>query len=159
MRHSKNHSALKSLDKYAHAVKSILEREEEGADGEQRQLNHINWKAKANPMIREKYQPPQPTQFHDSTVGYLDDLRVKRKSDGVNPQVNIIDKIIKDPTIKEYDRLNVVRQHAHFLEERAKRDEKMLLHGGNTTGVDKEMEVNDMYLDAITAKLRLLDKI
>jgi hypothetical protein len=35
----------------------------------------------------------------------------------------------------------------------------MLLHGGNTTGVDKEMEVNDMYLDAITAKLRLLDKI
>jgi|LauGreDrversion4_2_1035121.scaffolds.fasta_scaffold73325_3 hypothetical protein len=34
MRHSKNHSALKSLDKYAHAVKSILEREEEGADGE-----------------------------------------------------------------------------------------------------------------------------
>jgi hypothetical protein len=25
--------------------------------------------------------------------------------------------------------------------------------------VDKEMEVNDMYLDAISAKLRLLDKI
>ena len=70
-----------------------------------------------------------------------------------------MDKIIKDPTIKEYDRLSVVRKHANFIEERAKRDEKMLLHGGNTAGVDKEMEVNDMYLDAITAKLRLLDKI
>jgi hypothetical protein len=31
-------------------------------------------------------------------------------------------------------------------------------HTGNQ-GVDKEMEVNDMYLDAITAKLKLLDKI
>jgi hypothetical protein len=31
-------------------------------------------------------------------------------------------------------------------------------HTGNS-GVDKEMEVNDMYLDAITAKLKLLDKI
>ena len=29
MRNSKNHSALKSLDKYAHAVKSILEKEED----------------------------------------------------------------------------------------------------------------------------------
>ena len=26
-------------------------------------------------------------------------------------------------------------------------------------GVDKEMEVNDLYLDAISAKLKLLDKI
>ena len=60
--------------------------------------------------------------------------------------------------MKEYDRLSVVRKHTHFLEERARRDEKMLMHGGNTAGVDKEMEVNDMYLDAISAKLRLLDK-
>lgn len=26
-------------------------------------------------------------------------------------------------------------------------------------GVDREMEVNDMYLDAISAKLKILDKI
>jgi hypothetical protein len=84
MRSSKNHSALKSLDKYAHAVKSILEREENEGE-EERAINHINWKAKHNPMIREKYVPPQPTQFHDSTVQYLDDLRHKRKADGINP--------------------------------------------------------------------------
>lgn len=66
--------------------------------------------------------------------------------------------MIKDPTLKEYDRLNVVRQHAQILEEKAKRDEKILIHAGNL-GVDKEMEVNDMYLDAISAKLRLLDKL
>lgn len=66
--------------------------------------------------------------------------------------------MIKDPTVTEYDRLNVVRQHAHILEQKAKRDELVLLHAGNT-GVDREMEVNDMYLDAISAKLKLLDKI
>jgi hypothetical protein len=71
--------------------------------------------------------------------------------------VRFIEKMIKDPTVSEYDRLNVVRQHAHILEQKAKRDELVLLHAGNT-GVDREMEVNDMYLDAISAKLKLLDK-
>jgi len=32
------------------------------------------------------------------------------------------------------------------------------MHAGNM-GVDREMEVNDMYLDAISAKLKILDKI
>lgn len=69
MRNSKNHSALKSLDKYAHAVKSIMEREEDGGETEsQRPLNHINWKGKHNAMVKEKYHAPQPTIFHDSTV-------------------------------------------------------------------------------------------
>jgi hypothetical protein len=71
--------------------------------------------------------------------------------------VRFIEKMIKDPTVSEYDRLNVVRQHAQILEQKAKRDELVLLHAGNT-GVDREMEVNDMYLDAISAKLKLLDK-
>lgn len=67
MRNSKNHSALKSLDKYAHAIKSIMEREEDGGETE-RPLNHINWKGKLNSMVKEKYHAPQPTIFHDSTV-------------------------------------------------------------------------------------------
>ncbi len=66
--------------------------------------------------------------------------------------------MINDPNLKEYDRLHVVRQHAQFLESKAKRDEFVMKHTGNS-GVDKEMEVNDMYLDAISAKLKLLDKI
>jgi hypothetical protein len=58
----------------------------------------------------------------------------------------------------DYERLNVVRQHAQHLEKRAQRDELVLMHAGNM-GVDREMEVNDMYLDAISAKLKILDKI
>lgn len=33
-----------------------------------------------------------------------------------------------------------------------------MMHAGNM-GLDREMEVNDMYLDAISAKLKILDKI
>jgi hypothetical protein len=45
-------------------------------------------------MVKEKYVPPEPTQFHDQTVSYLDKLREKRKNDGVNVQVQFIEKMI-----------------------------------------------------------------
>jgi hypothetical protein len=35
-----------------------LERNAEEDGEEERHLNHINWKAKANPMVKEKYVPP-----------------------------------------------------------------------------------------------------
>lgn len=51
----KNGQALKTLDKYAHAVNSIMERE-----NEEMYLNkNLNWKKKNN-MVPEKYIPPQP---------------------------------------------------------------------------------------------------
>lgn len=153
---SKNNSALKTLDKYAVAVKSILEKNED-ANGEPYQ-NHINWKAKVNPMVIDKYVPPQPAEFHDNTVQYLNDLREKRKHNGVNMKNRLIDKVIADPMMKEHERLSVVRHHASVLEKKAKQDELVLMYAGDR-GVDREMEVNDMYLDAISAKLKILDKI
>ena len=51
-----------------------------------------------------------------------------------------------------------MKLRAKQLELRAERDEKVLRTHGNRT-VDEEMAVNDMYLDAITAKLKLLEKI
>ncbi len=44
------------------------------------------------------------------------------------------------------------------MEKRAKQEELVMMYAGDF-GVDKEMEVNDRYLDAISAKLKLLDKI
>ena len=76
----------------------------------------------------------------------------------MNLKSKLIDKVINDPTIKDYDRLSHVRQHASNLEKKAKRDELVLMYAGDM-GVDREMEVNDMYLDAISAKLKILDKI
>lgn len=108
---SKNASALKTLDKYAVAVKSILEKNEDGQ--EQNYQNNINWKAKVNPMVIEKYVPPQPAEYHDSTVQYLNDLREKRRNNaagGSNTLKNkLIDKVIADPLMKEHERLQVVR--------------------------------------------------
>lgn len=155
--HGKNaHSALKTLDKYSMAVRSIMENKE--AEDNARAVNHIDWKGKVNPMVPEKYARPQPAEYHDTTVRYLNELRSKRKTEGVSLKARLIDRVINDPSLHEYDRLHVVRQHAHNLEKKAQRDELVLMHAGNL-GVDREMEVNDMYLDAISAKLKLLDKI
>ena len=109
-------------------------------------------------MVKEKYVPPQPTEFHDNTLLYLDELRQRRKQEGVSIQAALIDKVIKDKNIKEYDKVKTVRERANILEQKAKRDELVLMYAGDM-GVDREMEVNDMYLDAISAKLKLLDKI
>ena len=55
---SNNGSALKSLDKYAVAVKSIMERNNE-EDKEVFFNKNLNWKKK-NIMVVEKYNPPIP---------------------------------------------------------------------------------------------------
>jgi len=94
-------------------VKSILERNEDDGD---RHINHIDWKAKLNPMVIPKYEPPKPAEYHDNTVQYLNEVRNKRKADGVNVQNKHLDRVINDPTMKEYDRLTVVRTHAQKLE-------------------------------------------
>ena len=60
-------------------------------------------------MVIEKYHAPQPGQYHDKTVGYLDVLREKSMREGVNHQIRYIEKMIKDPNIGEYERLHVVR--------------------------------------------------
>jgi hypothetical protein len=52
----------------------------------------------------------------------------------------------------------LVKQKAYQLEARAKMDEKILKHCNDRT-IEDEIAVNDKYLDVITAKLKLLDRI
>jgi hypothetical protein len=55
-RSGKNSSALKTLDKYAVAVKSILE--QRGENGDMLiDKEKLNW-YKKNPMVKDKYVPP-----------------------------------------------------------------------------------------------------
>ncbi len=87
----KNAIVLKTLDKYQAAVNSIMEKN----DDNERMINKgIDWKAKVNPMIKEKYVPPQPAGFHDNTVQYLNELRSKRKQDGVSLNSKKLDRVI-----------------------------------------------------------------
>ena len=66
--------ALRTLDKYAVAVNSILERNNEETDKEIHFNKNLNW-GKKNPMVKNKYIPPKPKEFHDETLHYLDELR------------------------------------------------------------------------------------
>jgi len=42
--------------------------EKNGENDEHHINKHIDWKAKVNPLIKEKYVSPQPAEFHDNTV-------------------------------------------------------------------------------------------
>ena len=52
----------------------------------------------------------------------------------------------------------MVKNKAKYLERKVEMEEKVL-RNNRTKTVEEEMAVNDMYLDIITAKLKLLDKI
>ncbi len=56
------------------------------------------------------------------------------------------------------EKLRLIKERTRQIERKAAMDEKILRNTNNRT-VEDEMAVNDMYLDAITAKLRLLDRI
>ncbi len=48
------------------------------------------------------------------------------------------------------------------MEERAKMDEKLIRNNGASNqrfNVEKNLQVNDLYLEAIQAKLKILDQI
>lgn len=52
----------------------------------------------------------------------------------------------------------MMKNKARYLETKVEREEIVLRNNHQKT-VEDEMAVNDMYLDIITAKLKLLDKI
>ena len=43
----------------------------------------------------------------------------------------MIERMIKDPKMGDYDKLNVVRQKASMLEQKAKRDELVMQYAGD----------------------------
>lgn len=64
--------------------------------------------------------------------------------------------------MNEYERLDQVRMRAQLLEDKAMQDEKLIRNTRNTDAhenVERSMAVNDMYMEAIQAKLKLLDHI
>lgn len=66
-----------------------------------------------------------------------------------------IDRLLKAGGLSEYERMELVRRRAEILEMRARREEQLLRVGGR----DDEGRVDEHYIDAIQAKLRILDQI
>ena len=58
------------------------------------------------------------------------------------------------------ERFDLVREKARLIEENAKRKEKVItLRQKQATEVDDTLEVNDMLIDAVKAKLAILDQM
>lgn len=57
--------------------------------------------------------------------------------------------------------MEAIKMHAELLEQKASMDERLLRveFGNGKIEVDRTMAVNDMYIEAIAAKLKILDKI
>lgn len=95
--------------------------------------------------------------------------RVKREDDekhGIKRKLiddKLWEKYMKDDNITDYEKLEEIKRRAAWMEERAEMDEKLLRNnmrdGDHFDSVEKTIAVNDMYLEAIQAKLKLLDDI
>jgi hypothetical protein len=68
--------------------------------------------------------------------------------------------------MSEFEKMELLRRHADQIERRAKREEQLIKHnkmiasevkGGS--GIERDLAVNDRYLDAINVKLKILDRI
>lgn len=98
-------------------------------------------------------------------MDFLRDLRVKREQDekdGVGPkrlgELQRIEKLLSNPSISETEKLEYVKRRAEIMEKQALREE-MLIRAGHHDNIEKNIAVNDKYIDAITAKLKILDQI
>jgi len=67
---------------------------------------------------------------------------------------------LQDPTLSDADRFNLVKLKTEAIEKKAQHEEKLLqARGDDEANVDRTIEVNDMYIESIKAKLKMLDKI
>jgi len=94
-------------------------------------------------------------------MNYLEEQRLKRGSDGLDLKRKEIDRYLNDENIGEKDRLELVHKRAKEIEQKAEMEERVIRNHrkGGGEGLESEFAVNDMYIDAITAKLKVLDKI
>ena len=97
---------------------------------------------------------------------YLKAQRLKRaQQTHPSSEAKVIDKLLKDTAnLSEFEKMELLRRHADQIERRAQREEQLIKHNKQAasevksgTGIDRSLAVNDRYLDAINAKLKILD--
>lgn len=71
-----------------------------------------------------------------------------------------IDKVLRSQEMSEAEKYELVRRRTEQLEQRAEQEERVLQvlgQGGGEREVERAIEVNDMYIESIKAKLKMLD--
>ena len=98
----------------------------------------------------------------------MKELRIRREQDekdGVKPRKFndvSVERYMNDPTLSDFEKLDLIKRKADYMELKANMNEKLIKVGSGVEGksaVEKTIAVNDMYIEAITAKLRILDQI
>ena len=132
--------------------------------------DHLESTRNKRRLVHKKPKPapflePQPviqTPIYKST-DFLKELRMKREQeerDGHAPkrfnELQKIERLLQNPDLTETEKLEYVRRRAELMEKQALRDEA-LIKAGVADDIEKNIAVNDKYIDAITAKLKLLD--
>ncbi len=90
---------------------------------------------------------------------YLREMKSKREQQ--HPQRQMygaeIDKVLRSQEMTEAEKYKLVRMRTEQLEQRAEQEERVLQVLGGEGEVDRAIEVNDMYIESIKAKLKMLD--
>lgn len=130
---------------------------------------HPDWKKMKNNMKPEAKEDHKQSIDVMKSQDYLRMQRVKREDDerhGIKRKLiddRVWEKYMKDENITDYEKLEEIKRRAQWMEQRAEMDEKLLRNnvrdGDHFDSVEKTIAVNDMYLEAIQAKLKLLDDI
>lgn len=68
-----------------------------------------------------------------------------------------MNKVLNNSELTELEKYQLVKLKTDKLEQRAKEEERVIGVLGTNRGVDRTIEVNDMYIESIKAKLRILD--
>lgn len=127
-----------------------------------------------NPKSTKHSKEPEPIQKKPPPRDYLKELKSKREQDGVQVKRHHallneaeIDKVLKSRDMSEAEKYHLLRIKTDQLEQRAEQEERVLhVIGGSSGGgisgereVERAIEVNDMYIESIKAKLKMLDQI
>ena len=74
--------------------------------------------------------------------------------------------MLNNVNLNEYERLEAVKREAEKMEQHARQQEKLIklakvkgYANDSKDNVQRMIDVNDSYIDAITAKLKILDQI
>ena len=74
----------------------------------------------------------------------------------------MFDKITNDGGMNDVERMREVQRQSRVIEEKAKMGEELIRNnygGDELENVQQALVVNDMYLDVINAKLKVLDQL
>ncbi len=101
----------------------------------------------------------QQTATRKPPIDYLREMKSKREQQHPQRMSHEIDKVLRSQEMSEAEKYQIVRMKTEQMEQRAEQEERVLqvLGGNQEREVERAIEVNDMYIESIKAKLKMLD--